>query len=207
MFGITNYPGFILAVLVFLAIPGPGLMAILAATGKQGMQAGFASTLGTVVGDWVHMLLAGIGVAALLEANPVVFKTIQYAGAAYLVFIGIGLLHARQFARTAPSSPAIRPGGHYLRRSFLITLLNPKAIVFYMAFFPLFIDPVRHHGAFTLLAMAATVSLVTILFCFSCVAAVHAMAGKLKRSPRISKIAQRAAGLFLIGFGIKMTIN
>ncbi|WP_025916486.1 LysE family transporter [Herminiimonas sp. CN] len=206
MFGITNYPGFILAVLVFLAIPGPGLLAILAATGKNGMRAGFASTLGTMVGDWLHMLLAGIGVAALLQANPAIFKAIQYAGAAYLMFIGTGLLGARQVGSSSVSE-SVNPGEHYFRRSFLITLLNPKAIVFYMAFFPLFIDPARHHGALTLLVMAATVSLITILFCFSCVAAVHAMAGKLKRNPRISKMAHRAAGLFLIGFGIKLTIN
>lgn len=206
MFGITNYPGFILAVLVFLAIPGPGLLAILGAAAKHGVRAGCASTLGTMVGDWVHMLLAGIGVAALLEANPVAFKAIQYAGAAYLVYIGIGLLRARKAAAISVSVLA-RPGGHYFRRSLLITLLNPKAIIFYMAFFPLFIDPARHHGALTLLAMAVTVSLITILFCFSCVAAVDAMAGKFKRNPRISKIAHRAAGLFLIGFGIKLTIN
>ncbi|MEO8406855.1 MAG: LysE family transporter [Oxalobacteraceae bacterium] len=206
MFGITNYPGFVVAVLVFLAIPGPGLLAILGATGKQGVRAGFSSTLGTVVGDWVHMLLAGIGVAALLTANPAAFKAVQYAGAAYLMWIGIGLLRSRQ-AATSSASVVVSPGGYYFRRSFLITLLNPKAIVFYMAFFPLFIDPARHHGALTLLAMAATVSLITILFCFSCVAAVDAMAGKFKRNPRISKIAHRAAGLFLIGFGIKLTVH
>ena len=206
MFGITNYPGFVIAVLVFLAIPGPGLLAILGATGKQGVRAGFASTLGTMVGDWVHMLLAGIGVAALLEANPVAFKAVQYAGATYLIYIGIGLLRTRQ-AATNSVSAAVSPGGYYFRRSFLITLLNPKAIVFYMAFFPLFIDPARHHGALTLLAMAATVSLITILFCFSCVVALNAMAGKFKKNPRISKIAHRAAGLFLISFGIKLTIQ
>lgn len=206
MFGITNYPGFILAVLIFLAIPGPGLLAILAATGKRGVRAGFASTLGTMMGDWVHMLLAGIGVAAFLQANPVIFKAVQYFGAAYLIFMGVGLLRTRQ-AVASPANALISHGEHYFRRSLLITLLNPKAIIFYMAFFPLFIDPTRYHGALTLLAMAATVSLITILFCFSCVVAVNAMAGKLKKNPRISKIGHRVAGLFLIGFGIKLTIN
>src|ERR1035437_5716948 len=95
MFGIINFASFVVAVLVFLAIPGPGLLGVLAATGKGGVRAGFASTLGIVIGDWVHMLLAGIGVAALLQANPLVFKTIQYLGAAYLMYIGFGLLRVK----------------------------------------------------------------------------------------------------------------
>ena len=205
MFGIINYASFVVAVLVFLAIPGPGLLGVLAATGKGGLRAGFASTLGVVVGDWVHMLLAGIGVAALLQANPLVFKAIQYAGAAYLIYIGISLLRAKSDA--ADVAAPVSAGSRHFRRGFLITLMNPKAIVFYMAFFPLFIDPAQHHGAWTLLAMALTVSTLSILFCFSFVLVVHAISGKLKRVPLISKIAHRCAGIFLIGFGIKLTTN
>jgi leucine efflux protein len=205
MFGITNYASFVVAVLVFLAIPGPGLLGVVAATGKGGLRAGFASTLGVMVGDWVHMLLAGIGVAALLQANPAVFKTIQYLGAAYLIYIGVGLLRAKVGEANAGAATPV--GGQHFRRGFLITLMNPKAIVFYMAFFPLFIDPAHHHGAWTLFAMALTVSSLCILFCFSVVLLVHAISGKLKRIPLISKIAHRCAGIFLIGFGIKLTTN
>jgi threonine/homoserine/homoserine lactone efflux protein len=205
MFGIINTASFIVTVLVFLAIPGPGLLGVLAATGKGGLRAGFAATLGVMTGDWIHMLLAGIGVAALLQANPVLFKAIQYFGAAYLIYIGIGLLRVKPDApRNAGGAPAT---GRHFRRVFLITLMNPKAIVFYMAFFPLFIDPTNHHGALTLLAMALTVSVLTILFCFSFVIVVNALAGKLKRNPLISRITHRAVGIFLIGFGIKLTTN
>lgn len=204
MFGITNYESFMLAVLVFLAVPGPGLLTVLAAAGKGGVRAGLASIIGIVAGDWVHMLLASLGVAALLQANPAVFKAIQYLGAIYLVWIGIGLLRARVGEGQAAEAPT---AGAHLRRAFLITLMNPKAIVFYMAFFPLFIDPVNHHGASTLLAMAATVSTITMLFCFAVVLAVHAMAGRLKRNRTISRVAHRVAGIFLIGFGIKLSTN
>jgi leucine efflux protein len=205
MFGITNYASFIIAVLVFLAIPGPGLLGVLAATGKGGLRGGFSSTIGVVAGDWVHMLLAGIGVAALLQAHPALFRAIQYLGAGYLIYIGIGLLRVKLGEPRNVDEPAA--SGRHFRRGFLITLMNPKAIVFYMAFFPLFIDPANYHGALTLLAMALTVSLLTILFCFSFVIVVNALAGKLKRNPLISRIAHRAAGVFLIGFGIKLTTN
>jgi threonine/homoserine/homoserine lactone efflux protein len=182
------------------------LLGVLAATGKGGRRAGFAATLGVMTGDWVHMLLAGIGVAALLQANPAVFKAIQYLGAAYLIYIGIGLLRAKPDGPQNPAT-AVAASGRHFRRVFLITLMNPKAIVFYMAFFPLFIDPANHHGALTLLTMALTVSVLTILFCFSFVLVANALAGKLKRNPLISKIAHRVAGIFLIGFGIKLTTN
>jgi threonine/homoserine/homoserine lactone efflux protein len=151
------------------------------------------------------MTLAGIGVAALLQANPLVFKTIQYLGAAYLIYIGIGLLRVKLGEPNAATGTPV--GGQHFRRGFLITLMNPKAIVFYMAFFPLFIDPTHHYGVSTLLAMALTVSTLSVLFCFSFVFVVHAISGKLKRIPLISKIAHRCAGIFLIGFGIKLTTN
>lgn len=205
MFGISNYASFVLAVLVFLAIPGPGLLGILAATAKNGVRGGLSATAGTMTGDWVHMLLAGIGVAALLQANPMVFKAIQYVGAGYLIYIGISLLRAKTDGQ---GEVAEAPGtGRHFRRLFLITLMNPKAIVFYMAFFPLFIDPANHHGAWTLLAMAATVSVLTVMFFFVLVVAVNAISGKLKSNRHISRIAHRAAGIFLIGFGIKLTTN
>jgi leucine efflux protein len=204
MFGIEIYTSFVVAVLVFLAIPGPGLLGILAATGKGGVRAGFAATFGVVAGDWMHMLLAGLGVAAMLQANPAAFKAIQYVGAAYLIYLGIRLIIEKPSGNSESSTPA---NHQHFRRVFLITLINPKAIIFYMAFFPLFIDPARHHGIATLLAMALTVSLLTILFCCSFVLAAQAISGKLKRNPSLARLAQRAAGVFLIGFGLKLTTN
>jgi leucine efflux protein len=204
MFGIVNYTGFVVAVLVFLAIPGPGLLGILAATGKGGIRAGFAATIGVVAGDWIHMLLAGLGVAALLQANPGAFKTIQYVGSVYLIYLGIKLIIEKPTGNSACNPPANQ---QHFRRVFLITLMNPKAIIFYMAFFPLFIDPTRHHGPATLIAMALTVSILTVLFCCSFVLTAQAISGKLKRNPFLASLAQRAAGVFLIGFGIKLTTN
>ncbi|MFZ6673689.1 LysE family transporter [Undibacterium sp. Xuan67W] len=207
MFGIVSYPTFVLTVLLFLAIPGPGLLGIVAATGKNGQRAGFASTLGVVVGDWVHMMLAGIGVAALLQANPLVFKAIQYLGAAYLIYIGVTLLRLKVAEPSASAGQSVDEGARHFRRLFLITLMNPKAIVFYMAFFPLFINPAEHHGAWTLLAMGMTVSCLTILFCFAVVLLVNVITTRLKQNAWVSRIAHKLAGVTLIGFGIKLSTN
>lgn len=201
MFGITDYGAFCATVLLFLALPGPGTLALLTSTGKGGFRGGAAATLGVIVGDQVLMWLAVAGVAALLAANPGVFKAVQYAGAAYLVWVGSSLLFAKGDGAASPIR--IEPR-HYARQAFFITLLNPKAIVFYMAFFPLFIDPVTHRGLPTFAAMATTIVIITALYCLTLCAFADAVAAKVKANRTAARGLERAAGVFLIGFGVRL---
>jgi leucine efflux protein len=139
-------------------------------------------------------------VAALLAANPSVFKLVQYAGAAYLAWVGLRLL----FSKGGAASPIRIEPGHYARQAFFITLLNPKAIVFSMAFLPLFIDPTTHRGLPTFAAMAATIAVITALYCLTLCAFANAVAAKVKANRTAARWAGRAAGIFLIGFGIRL---
>jgi leucine efflux protein len=200
MLGIADYGAFCAAILVFLALPGPGTFALLTSTAKGGFRAGAAATLGVIVGDQVLLWLAVAGVAALLAAHPVLFKVVQYAGAAYLAWIGLKLL----FAREGSASPIRIEPHHYARQAFFITLLNPKAIVFYMAFFPLFIDPATHRGMVTFGAMAATIAVITAVYCLTLCAFANAVTAKVKANRRVAKILERSAGVFLIAFGIRL---
>jgi len=200
MFGITDYGAFCAAVLLFLALPGPGTFALLTSTAKGGYRAGAAATAGIIVGDQVLMWLAVAGVAALLAAHPGWFRAIQYAGAAYLAWIGLKLLLAKE-----GDAPPIRiEPHHYLRQALLITLLNPKAIVFYMAFFPLFIDPARHQGMVTFTAMAVTIALITAAYCLALCALAGLVTEKVRAHRQLARWMERAAGVFLIGFGLKL---
>ena len=200
MLGISDYGAFCVAILVFLALPGPGTFALLTSTGKGGFRAGAAATLGLIVGDQVLLWLAVAGVAALLAANPAVFKGVQYAGAAYLGWIGLKLI----FAKEGSTSPIHIEPRHYARQAFLITLLNPKAIVFYMAFFPLFIDPTQHRGMVTFVAMALTIAAITAVYCLTLCAFAQAISAQVRAHRRLAAALQRLAGLFLVGFGIKL---
>ena len=139
-----------------------------------------------IVGDQVLLWLAVAGVAALLAANPLVFKAVQYAGAAYLAWIGLRLLFSRGGGSASPIR--IEPR-HYARQAFFITLLNPKAIVFYMAFFPLFIDPATHRGLPTFAAMAATIAVITAVYCLTLCAFANAVAAKVRRTPHGGALA------------------
>ncbi|MFZ9061829.1 MAG: LysE family transporter [Steroidobacteraceae bacterium] len=200
MFGITDYGAFCAAILLFLVLPGPGTFALLTSTAKGGLRAGAAATAGIIVGDQVLMWLAVAGVAALLVANPLWFQAIQYAGAAYLAWIGLRLL----LARDGSAAPIRIEPRHYFRQALAITLLNPKAIVFYMAFFPLFIDPAHHQGLRTFVAMAATIAVISGVYALGLCALADAVTAKVRAHRRLALALQRAAGVALIGFGIKL---
>ncbi|MEZ5645404.1 MAG: LysE family transporter [Burkholderiaceae bacterium] len=203
MFGIADYGAFVIAIIVFLAIPGPGNLALITSTGKGGIRGGLAATLGVIAGDQVLMWMAVAGVAAVLAAYPAAFAVVQWAGAAYLAWLGWKMLTAKP--GDAPVLN-IRPR-QYFRQALTITLLNPKAIVFYMAFFPLFVDPSHHQGLLTFGAMAATVAGLTFLYGLTAVLLTHFLAERMRANPRIGQTLEKIAGIFLIGFGIKLAIS
>ena len=203
MFGIQDYPAFVVAVIVFLLIPGPGNLALITSTGKGGLAGGLAATFGVIAGDQVLMWLAVAGVAALLTAWPPAFAAVQWLGAAYLAWLGWRMLIAepgdRPVLRIAPH--------HFFRQATVITLLNPKAIVFYMAFFPLFVDPDWHRGLVTFAVMAATIAALTFLYGLVVVLLTHRLAERLHASPALTGALNKVAGVFLIGFGVKLALS
>lgn len=203
MFGIADYGAFVAAIVVFLLIPGPGNLALITSTGKGGIRGGLAATFGVIAGDQVLMWAAVAGVAALLAANPAVFHGVQWLGAAYLAWLGFRMLTARPGAAPILN---IRPRA-YFRQALAITLLNPKAIVFYMAFFPLFIDPAQHQGVATFGVMALTIAVLTFLYGLTATLLTHFLAGRLRANPRISATLEKLAGVFLIAFGVKLAIS
>jgi threonine/homoserine/homoserine lactone efflux protein len=203
MFGIADYGAFVIAIIVFLMIPGPGNLALITSTGKGGIKGGMAATLGVIAGDQVLMWLAVAGVAALLGTYPAAFQVVQWLGAAYLAWLGFKMFTAKPGAVPLLN---IRPR-HYFRQAVLITLLNPKAIVFYMAFFPLFVDPARHLGLLTFAAMAVTIAALTFVYGLVMVLLAHYLAARLRANPLVSQTLTRLAGVFLIGFGIKLALS
>jgi leucine efflux protein len=203
MFGVADYGAFVIAVVIFLLIPGPGNLALITSTGKGGIRGGLASILGVIVGDQVLMWMAVAGVAALLTTYPAAFHAVQWLGAAYLAYLGARMLLAK-----SGDAPVLHiRSGQYVRQSFMITLLNPKAIVFYMAFFPLFVDPARHQGLTTFGFMAVTIAGLTFAYGLTVTLLTHFLAARMRANPVISRTLGKLAGLFLIGFGIKLAVS
>ena len=194
MFGIADYGAFVVAIIIFLAIPGPGNLALISSTGKGGVSGGLAATFGVIAGDQILMWMAVAGVAALLAAYPSAFAAVQWLGAGYLAWLGLKMLTAKPGAGPILN---IRPR-QYFQQALLITLLNPKAIVFYMAFFPLFVDPARHQGLLTFGVMAATIAALTFLYCAIVIGITRFAADRMRASPRLSVWLNRVAGTMLM---------
>jgi threonine/homoserine/homoserine lactone efflux protein len=204
MFGIHNYPTFVLAIVAFQIIPGPGTLAILNATARHGVRSGMAAVFGTLTGDVLFMLGAMLGLAAVLAARPVIFSSLQWAGIVYLCWLGLKLLHMPG-ADERVDVACVQSHWTSFRQAFCVCLSNPKAIVFFMAFFPLFLAAEsRPH---TLGAMMAHVSLISLAYQTGLVLVGNAVAVKLSRFQHARILARRLVGLGLIGFGIKLAIK
>ena len=203
MFGISDYGAFVAAFVLLLFLPGPGNLALITSTSQGGVRGGFASVLGLLLGDQILLWLTVAGVAALLQSYPHLFMAMQWVGAAYLAWLGAKMVWAKP-----GEGPAIKiTPGKYFKETMLITLLNPKAIMFYFAFFPQFIDPKQHQGMTTFVFMAVTIAVLGFLYCFGVVLITHTMAERIRANPKMSAFLQKLAGLCLIGFGLKLAVG
>ncbi|KRG60456.1 hypothetical protein ABB25_01340 [Stenotrophomonas koreensis] len=201
--GITDVWLYAAAVTVFVLIPGPGMLSLLTASARGGARAGWATWAGLVVGEQLFILAAALGVAAALAAHPVLFAALQWAGVAYLAWIGLGLLRSS----AGSGAPAPSPRGGDFANGVAVTLLNPKSIGFYVAFFPLFIDPHRQRGALTFLAMDALIIGISLVFSAGLIAVGHHGARRLAARPAAGLWLKRGAGVVLLGFALRLALG
>jgi leucine efflux protein len=203
MFGISDYGAFAATFVLLLFLPGPGNLALISSASKGGLAGGLASVLGLLLGDQILLWLTVAGVAAMLQAWPVFFMAVQWLGAAYLAWLGYKMITA-----TPGEGQGIQiTSGRYFRETMFITLLNPKAIMFYLAFFPQFIDPVKQQGWITFAVMAATIAVLGFVYCLGVVLITHFVAERLRTHSSVSGFLQKLAGICLIGFGLKLVFS
>ena len=203
MFGISDYGAFVAAFVLLLFLPGPGNLALITSTSQGGIRGGVASVLGLILGDQILLWMTVAGVAALLQTYPHLFMVLQWVGAVYLAWLGARMVWAKP-----GEGPSIKmTPGKYFKETMFITLLNPKAIMFYFAFFPQFIDPENHQGMITFSFMAATIAVLGCVYCLGVVIITHTMAERIRANPVASGFLQKIAGVCLIGFGIKLALG
>jgi threonine/homoserine/homoserine lactone efflux protein len=204
MFGIQNYPSFVAAIVAFQIVPGPGTLTILSATARGGVRSGMEAVLGTLTGDLLYMLGAVLGLAAILAAHPAVLSSLQWLGITYLCWLGLKLLR-KPADEDEANAARVQERWTCFRRAFAVCLTNPKAIMFFMAFFPLFLRNDSH--LLTLVVMMAHVSLISLLYQSGLVLVGNSVAVKLSRFHGARVLARRLVGLGLIAFGIKLAVK
>jgi len=214
VYGITDLSTFILGTIFIVLLPGPNSVYVMTVASRWGVAAGYRGAAGIFVGDTILMLLSASGVASLLRSTPELFMALKYAGALYLCWLGLGLLRAAwrmwrnrgeaaggaEEAAAAPSADGVRP----FRTALLISLMNPKAILFFVSFFIQFVSPDYPHPALSFLILGAVVQVCSVLYLSALIYGGARLARAFRRRERLSAAAVGGVGGLFIGFSLKL---
>lgn len=194
-------PVFLLAVTLLLITPGPDMIFVLAHSLGGGRRAGIAAMLGVATGAWLHVLLAVLGLSALLGASTTAFNIVRFAGAAYLAYLGLRFLLAKGSALAVDPARA-RPVGAIWRQGMITNLLNPKAALFTLAFLPQFTAPELGPIWAQMMVLGLIIVAVMVLVDLPLVLAAGLVAQRLAARPRLGTLLGRAIGLMLIALAV-----
>lgn len=203
---------FVGAALLLNLTPGPDMLFVAGTAAARGRRAGLLAALGVGAGCLFHTLLAALGLSALLAASDLAFGIVKWAGAGYLVWVGLQMLLARRAEPTAPAAPVAEPprSGHPFWQGALTNALNPKVALFFLAFLPQFIDAGAPGQAIALLVLGTLFNLGgTGVNLVVALAASGVAAGLSQRSGtgRLGPWLQRAAGAVFVGLGVKLALS
>ncbi|MFD5479595.1 leucine efflux protein LeuE [Streptomyces hawaiiensis] len=212
MFGVVDLPTYLAGLVLIVLLPGPNSLYVLSVAARRGVRAGYSGAAGVWCGDTVLMTLSAAGVASLLQANAVLFAIVKYAGAGYLTWLALGMLRAawgmwrtrgeRAAGDGVPEPAAERP----FRRAFVVSLFNPKAILFFVAFFVQFVDPGYAYPALSFVVLGTLAQLASVLYLSALIFGGTRLAAAFRRRRRLSAGATSAAGALFLGFAVKLSL-
>ncbi|MGC5038314.1 leucine efflux protein LeuE [Streptomyces sp. DT190] len=212
MFGVIDLPTYLAGLVLIILLPGPNSLYVLSVAARRGVRAGYTAAAGVWCGDTVLMTLSAAGVASLLQANAVLFGIVKYAGAGYLTWLAIGMLRAAwgmwrtRGERTARDESAEPAGERPFRRAFVVSLFNPKAILFFVAFFVQFVDPAYAYPALSFVVLGVLAQLASVLYLSALIFGGTRLAAAFRRRRRLSAGATSAAGALFLGFAVKLSL-
>jgi threonine/homoserine/homoserine lactone efflux protein len=207
MFGTYNLPLFVVSGLLLNMTPGQDTFYIVGRSVAQGRRAGVLSVLGITTGCVVHTLAAAFGLSAILATSARAFLAVKFAGAAYLVYLGVRMLFAAS-ARDMPSVE-LRPERSWaiFRAGFLTNVLNPKVALFFLAFLPQFVDPLAPSKLAAFLFLGAVFMFNGTLWCLILVWCASAASRRFRTNRAAGAMVTRAAGVLFVGLGVKLAVS
>lgn len=207
MSGIINFETFLLAGILLNLTPGNDTIFILTKSIAHGKKAGIISALGIGTGNIVHTTIAALGLSIIIAKSALLFDIIKYAGAAYLIYMGIRMLLDKSQLTTDSSN---NDDNNYLRiyRDGIVTnVLNPKVSLFYLAFLPQFINPSAVNTVLPFLVLGFTFVTTGTIWCLTLATFASAILGGLRNNKRMSTYINRICGLTLVGLGVKVALT
>lgn len=207
-YGITDIATYILGTIFIVLVPGPNSLYVMTLASRWGIGAGYRGACGIFLGDTILMILSTTGVASVLQTTPSLFMLIKYAGAGYLAWMGMGLLFSsikiwRGRGESAPTEvpvDASRP----LRTALFISLLNPKAILYFVSFFIQFVSPEYPHPELSFVILGVICQVLSALYLSFLILGGAHLANQFRRRRRLSAAATGGVGGLFIGFGAKL---
>ncbi|MFI2778306.1 leucine efflux protein LeuE [Streptomyces sp. ALB3] len=217
MLGVTDLPTYLAGLVLIILLPGPNSLYVLSVAARRGVRSGYVAAAGVWTGDTVLMTLSALGAASLLQTTPLLFAVVKYAGAGYLTWLAVGMMRAavstwrerhQRVAELAeedevPAAGAERP----YRRALVVSLFNPKAILFLISFFVQFVDPGYAYPALSFLLLGTLLQTGSFLYLSALIFGGTRLATAFRRRKRLSAGATSAAGVLFLGFAAKLSLS
>ncbi|MER5625297.1 leucine efflux protein LeuE [Streptosporangium sp. NPDC002544] len=209
-FGITDIWTYVVGAFFIILLPGPNSLYVLSTAAQRGVRQGYRGVMGVFLGDTVLMVLAAAGVASLLKSTPILFNVVKYAGAGYLAWIGFQMLRGAWRSRRSPeAAQATAPEPERIaespfRKALVISLMNPKAILFFISFFIQFVDPAYGTPALSFLILGAICQLFSVLYLSALIFGGAFLAGQFRARRGMSTALRTGVGALFIGFGVRL---
>ncbi|MDY0813817.1 leucine efflux protein LeuE [Kitasatospora purpeofusca] len=216
MLGVNDLTTYVLGALVIVLLPGPNSLYVLSVAARKGVRTGYRAAAGVFAGDFTLISLTSLGAASLLKANPAVFAVVKFGGAAYLLWIGVGMLRAaRGLWREhrppdeAADGAAEAPGSteRPFRRALVISLLNPKAILFLLSFFTQFVDPSYGSPVLSFTLLGGILQGFSVLYLSVLIFAGTSLATAFRRRKRLSATLTGSVAALFAGFAAKLAVS
>lgn len=208
MFGIHDLPLFVLSGLLLNIMPGPDSLLIMTRSATQGWRAGCAAALGIGAGTMVHIFAAALGMSALLATSATAFTVVKLVGAAYILYMAVGLLRSKK--KDAASAPPALPALPYRRifaQGFLTNVLNPKVALFFLAFVPQFIGFDASNKALAFIVLGCIFNFNGMLWCAALAITTAKASERLQLNPAVSLWLKRATGGLFVWLGVKLALS
>lgn len=212
MFGITDLAAYIIGSIIIILLPGPNSLYCLSVSAAHGVRKGYRTVAGIFLGDSILMLITVLGVGSLLKLYPILFNAIKLLGGLYLLYLGVKLLmgayqtflHRAQIADAKPKLITAPVSQNFFYRALLLSLTNPKAILFFLSFFVQFVEPTYPHPFLSFLILAIILQLISFSYLSVMVFSGKNLAHKFSQSPLLIIISTTFTGLLFIGFAINL---